>query len=326
VTDEQPRGSQAWQKILPLLITAGCFAYLYVRLDRAAAAEGSGLFSYLARSFENVSWSRWLALMIPYCLFFFLIDSLVVWRVINWFNVEIKYADILPIRASAYILSLVNEQVSKGAIALYLNRRDGVPGWEVGSSMLFIMFCEYYSLIFWATFGVLLRWRDVPQPFHVIPSVALAAAAFFVLFYLFFRGRIGWGATLRDRPIFRAFRMAEAWRYGAVLALRAPAVLMGVVVYTLVLRLFGGTVTFGEMMGYVPVVFFGASLPGPMHSVAIVFWVLLFPDRPGQMTAFGFVQHNFFMLFNAGIGVLFLRRATRELFPQPSAARPSVSA
>src|SRR5712692_11992285 len=152
--------SPVWQKVLPFLITASCFAYLYVRLERAAAAEGAGLISYLARSFENVSWSRWLALMIPYCFFFFLIDSLVIWRVIKWFNVgTIRYGDILPIRASAYILSLVNEQVSKGAIALYLNRRDGVPGWEVGSSMLFIMFCEYLSLILLASIVVLLQWE-----------------------------------------------------------------------------------------------------------------------------------------------------------------------
>jgi hypothetical protein len=315
--------SKAWQTVLPFLITASCFAYLYVRLDRAAAAEGSGLISYLARSFENVSWSRWLALMIPYCFFFFLIDSLVIWRVINWFNVRIRYGDILPIRGSAYILSLVNEQVSKGAIALYLNRRDGVPGWEVGSSMLFIMFCEYYSLLLWATFGVLWRWEQVPQTFHLIPAIALVAGVFFALFHLFFSGRIGGGSALRDRPIFRSFRLAKVWHYGAVLALRAPLVIFGVVIYTLALRLFGGSVSFGEMLGYVPVVFFGASLPGPMHSVAILFWVLLFPDRPGQMTAFGFVQHNFFMLFNAGIGLMFLRRATRELFPQKSDAGPS---
>ncbi len=320
MTEKSP---QAWQKLLPFLITASCFAYLYVRLDNAAAAEGSGLISYLVRSFENVSWSRWLALMVPYCFFFFLIDSLVVWRAINWFNVRIGYGDILPIRASAYILSLVNEQVSKGAIALYLNRRDHVPGWEVGSTMLFIMVCEYYSLMLWATFGVLLQWRNLPESFHVIPAIAAAAGVFFVLFHLFFTGKIGSGMALRDRPIFRSFRMAKVWHYGAVLALRAPAVLVGVVVYTVVLRLFGGTVSFGEMLGYVPVVFFGASLPGPMHSVAILFWVLLFPDRPGQMTAFGFVQHNFFMLFNAGIGLMFLRRATRELFPQGSGVRPS---
>ena len=306
--------AKLWQRILPFLITAACFVYLYSRLNHAAAAEGSGLLAYLAKSFENVNWYQWLALMIPYCFFYLIFDSLVVWAVINWFNVKIRYADILPIRASAYILSLVNEQVSKGAIALYLNRRDGVPGWEVGSSMLFIMFCEFYSLILWATLGVLLRWNSFPAVFHIIPWIALAAAVFFALFYLFFSGKIGSGVALRDRPVFRAFRSARVWQYVAVLAMRAPLVIAGVVVYTLALRLFGGSVGFGKMLGYLPVIFFGAAMPGPMHSVAILFWVLLFPDKPGQMTAFGFVMHNFFIFFNAGVGLLFLRRATRELF------------
>ena len=136
------RKVKPWQRLLPYLITLACFAYLYNRLEHAAAAEGTGLLPYLAKSFENVNWYYWLALMIPYCFLYLIFDSLVVWSVINWFNAKISYTDILPIRASAYILSLVNEQVSKGAIAVYLNRRDGVPGWEVGSSMLLVMFCE----------------------------------------------------------------------------------------------------------------------------------------------------------------------------------------
>jgi hypothetical protein len=308
------RKAKAWQRLLPFLITAGCFAYLYERLSHGAAAEGTRLLPYLLKSFENVSWPRWLALMIPYCFLYLLLDSVVVWSVINWFNAKIRYADILPIRASAYILSLVNEQVSKGAIALYLNRRDGVPGWEVGSSMLFLMFCEYYSLILWGTIGVTLRWGTIQPVFHAIPWVALGSGLFFVLFYLFFRGAVGSRIALRDRPILRAFRLAKLWHYAAVILLRAPLVIAGVVVYTLALRLFGGSVSFSEMLGYLPVIFFGAAMPGPMHSVAILFWVLLFPDRPGQMTAFGFVMHNFFVLFNAAVGLLFLRRATREVF------------
>src|SRR6202167_1381951 len=308
------RKAKPWQRLLPLLITVVCFAYLYNRLNHAAAAEGTKLLPYLLKSFENVSWPRWLALMIPYCFLYLVFDSLVVWSVINWFNTKIRYLDILPIRATAYILSLVNEQVSKGAIAVYLNRRDGVPVWEVGSSMLLIMFCEIYSLILWATVGVLLRWNSFQPAFHLIPWIALGAAVFFTLFHLFFSGRIAPGIALRDRPIFRAFRLAKVWHYGVVIALRAPLVLAGVVVYTLALRLSGGSISFGQMLGYLPVIFFGAAMPGPMHSVAILFWVLLFPDRPGQMTAFGFVMHNFFIVFNAAIGLLFLRRATREIF------------
>ena len=118
--DAGGKKTKPWQRLLPLLITLACFAYLYNRLNHAAAAEGIGLLTYLAKSFENVNWYYWLALMIPYCILYLILDSLVVWSVINWFNTKIGYADILPIRASAYILSLVNEQVSKGAIAVEL--------------------------------------------------------------------------------------------------------------------------------------------------------------------------------------------------------------
>lgn len=303
-----------WPRALPWLITASCFAYLYVRLDRAAAADGQRLLSYLAAIFEHVAWSRWLMLMVPYCALFMLVDSLVVWRVISWFNARLAYRDVLPIRASAYILSIVNEQASKGAIALYLSRRHAIPAWEVGSSMLFIMFCEFYYLLGWATVGVLLQWDRLPKIFHVIPWIALASVALFVVVHLFFRGKIGAPLAVRERGIFRAFRMAKVRHYAAVLALRSPVMLAAVVVYALTLKLFGVTVGVVEMLGYLPVIFFGAAMPGPMHSVAIVLWVVLFPERPGQLTAFGFVQHNFFILFNAAVGLLFLRRATRELF------------
>ncbi len=308
------RRTPLWQRVLPWLITAACFVYLYTRLERAAAAEGRRLLPYLAAIFAQVSWPRWLALMLPYCLLFLLIDSLVVWRVITWFNARLRYTDVLPIRASAYILSIVNEQVSKGAIALYVSRREGIPAWEVGSSMLFIMFCEYYYLLGWATVGVTLQWERFPKVFHLIPWIAAASGAFFVLFHLFFTGRIRAGRAFRERPLFRSFRRASVWHYAGVIALRSPAMAAAVITYALALGLFGVRASVGQMLGYLPVIFFGAATPGPMHSVAVVLWVLLFPERPGEMTAFGFVQHNFFVLFNAAVGLLFLRRATRALF------------
>jgi hypothetical protein len=303
-----------WQKVLPWVITIGCFTFLYSRVNSAAAAQDSALIPYLMQVFERVSWWRWLAMMAPYTLFFFLLDTLIIWKVINWFNVKISYLNILPVRASAFILSLVNEQVGKGAIALYLHRRDGVPGWEVGSSMLFVMFCEFYYLTTWATVGVLLEWESFPAIFHAIPWIALVAAIVFVFFHLFFSGRIAPRAAWRERAIFHAFRKAQAWQYLAVILLRSPVMLAAVVIYTLALRMFGVEVSFGEMLGYLPVILFGAVMPGPMRSVAIVLWVTLFPDNPAEMTAFGLVQHNFFIFFNASIGLFFLKKANRELF------------
>jgi len=301
-------------RLAPWLITIACFAFLWTRIDGAARRQGSSALPYLMSVFEKVDWWTWLALMVPYSAFYFLVDSVVVWRVVNWFNARVPLRDILPIRASTYILSILNEQVGKGVIAYYLNRREGVPGWQVGSSMLFIMFCEFYYLLSWALAGAALRWDALPDAFRVLPWVGLGAALFLVLWILYFRGAIAPGSQLRNRDLLHAFRQARPWHYLAVVLLRSPALLTAMVVYTLALRLFGVEASFAQMLGVLPLVFFGAATPGPMRAVAISMWVLLFPEHPAEMAAFGLVMHNFFIFFNAAIGLLFLRRAQRELF------------
>jgi hypothetical protein len=301
-------------RLLPWLVTIACFAFLYTRVDGAARRQGSSAIPYLATVFERVDWWRWLALMVPYSAFFFLIDSLVVWRVVNWFDARVPLRDILPVRASTYILSILNEQIGKGVMAFYLNRRDGVPGWQVASSMLFIMFCEFYYLLAWALVGASLRGPELPAAFRALPWLGLGAALFFVLWVAYFRGALAPRSRLRDRQMLHAFRAARPLHYLGVVALRSPALLSGAVVYTLALRLFGVEAGFGQMLGVLPLVFFGAATPGPMRAVAISMWVLLFPSHPAEMAAFGLVMHNFFIFFNAAIGLLFLRRANRELF------------
>ena len=303
------------QRILPWAITIACFAYLYFQIDAQASRQDppQSAIPFLIGVFTDVSWTRWLALMIPYSFFFFLVDSAVVWRIINWFNASVPYKDILPIRGSAYIISILNEQVGKGVMALYLNRRDGVPGWQVGSSMLFIMFCEFFYLLFWANVGFALRGDQLPEIFRWIPWVGVGAIAFFALWVAYFRGAIAPGSQLRERQILHAFRQADWWQYLVIIAMRSPALLAAVGVYTLALRLFGLEAEGLDMLGYLPVIFFGAAVPGPFRAVAIALWSFIYPDNPGQATAFGLVQHNFFIFFNAAIGLLFLRRANREL-------------
>jgi hypothetical protein len=302
------------QRILPWAITLACFAYLWLRIDGAAARQGKDAATLLAGVFAQVRWTTWLALMVPYSLCFFLVDSLVLWRVINWFNARVSYLDILPVRASTYILSILNEQIGKGAMAVYLHRREGVPGWQVGSSMLFIMFCEFYYLLAWATIGVSLRGSELPREFQVVPWIAAGALVFFAAWIAYFRGAIAPGSKLRERDLLHAFRNAAPWQYLTILLLRSPALLIGVAVYTVALRMFGIEMELGAMLSYVPLVFFGAAVPGPMRSVAIVLWVTLLPDHAAEAAVFGLVMHNFFIFFNAAIGLLFLRRAQHEIF------------
>lgn len=294
-------------------ITLACFYVLYTRLAGAAARQGETLVPYFGGVLARVSWLALIGLLIPYSLAFFLLDSLAVWRVVSWFNARVPLRDILPVRASTYILSILNEQVGKGAMALYLQRREGVPGWKLGSSMLFLMFCELYYLLGWATLGSLLNGDTLPAELRAIPAIALGAALFFVVFYLYLRGAIFPGSKLRERQIFHAFREASLGQYATIVAIKSLTLLIAVGVYTLALRLFGVEMSLGRMLGYLPVVFFGAGVPGPMRAVAITLWVVLLPERAGEMAAFALVMHNFFIFFNAAIGLIFLRRAQREV-------------
>jgi hypothetical protein len=302
------------QRVVFLVITILCYSYLYYRLNGAAAREGMGLVPYMTQVFANVQWLNWLLLMVTYSFIYFAIDTLVVTRALNWFIASVKYRDIMPIRGSAYIISVFNEQIGKGAMAYYLNRRDKVPGWETGSVMLFIMFCEVFYLLVWATIGYAFTTDVLPEVFGLIPYIALLAGVFLVVWILYFQGRILPGSTLRDKRILHAFKLARPWHYGAFFLLRSPAIIAAMLVYTLALGMFGVEASFLTMVGVLPVIFFAAAVPTPMRAAAITLWVVLFPENEGQMAAFGFVQHNFFILFNATIGLLFWRRAQRELF------------
>jgi hypothetical protein len=309
-----PNRSKTLGRLVFLAITAACFTYLYYRLNGAAARQGLPLVDYMTRVFANVRWLPWLLLMMVYSWFYFMIDTLVVTRTLTWFIKPMRYRDILPIRASAYIISLFSEQIGKGAMAYYLNKRDQVPGWEVASVMLFIMFCEVFYLLTWATVGFIVSRDSLPAVFGLMPFITLGAAVVFTLWILYFRGIILPGNRLRDKKIFHAFKMATLKDYVLFFLLRSPALLAAVVVYTIALNLFGVQASMLPLLGYLPIIFFAATVPTPMRAAAITLWVVLFPENEGQMAAFGFVQHNFFILFNALIGVVFWRRAQRELF------------
>ena len=123
------------------------------------------------------------------------------------------------------------------------------------------------------------------------------------------------GLDLRDRHLFHAFRRAHVGHYMGIIAIRSPALIASFFVYAGCAQLFGIGIGLLEMVGFLPIIFASTFIPGPFRGAAVLLWVELFPGQdPGQMTAFGFVQHNFFLVFNAVLGLLFVRTANRELF------------
>src|SRR5207237_1314948 len=84
----------------------------------------------------------------------------------------------------------------------------------------------------------------------------------------------------------------------------------------LALPLFGLHVPYTTLLAYLPLIFFFAALPiaaahlGPAQAAWVIF--LGHAAAPDKLVAFSLAAHLTFMLMNAAIGVLFLRRAVRR--------------
>src|SRR5213592_3262476 len=90
-------GLKALRRAAPWAVTLAIFAFLFWRIPLGSVAD----------TLAAAQWGRYLLLMVPYSLFYFLVDSFVVQQAVSWFNVRVPYRDILPVRATTYILSLL---------------------------------------------------------------------------------------------------------------------------------------------------------------------------------------------------------------------------
>jgi hypothetical protein len=245
--------------------------------------------------------------MAAYSLFYCLVDAAVLQRAVSWFLVRVRWIDVLPVRATTYILSLVNTHVGQGGIALYLHRRHGIPFWRVTSTVLLLAVVEVYQLAFWSMVGGAVS-RDPHAPWPAYAIMAVLAAGF-----LWWVRR----PAMATKPVLDAFQRARPSQYAILALMKAPNLLAAVLVHWLALPLFGMHVPFAVLLTFLPLVFFFAALPiaaahlGPSQFA----WTTFFGGYASgeALLAYSLAAHLTFMMLNALVGVLFLPRAAREL-------------
>jgi hypothetical protein len=249
--------------------------------------------------------------MVPYSLFFCAVDAAVVRQAVSWFNVPVRYADILPIRATTYILTLLHALVGQGGLAVFLHKRFGVPFWQITGTVLVLWLVEIYQLTFYSFLGAGLG-GEIGHRVSAWPYAVLAA---YLVFHLWFfsrprAGRIG------GKQILQTFYRARPWQYLVLLLMKTPNLFAAVTVYWLALPLFGIHLAFTDLLTYLPLIFFSAAVPaaaklGPSQAA----WVYFFGDRADgeSLIAFSLAAHLTFQVLNALIGLCFLRAAKKQL-------------
>jgi uncharacterized membrane protein YbhN (UPF0104 family) len=284
------------RRTLSIVLTVAVFALLMRRVPAAA----------LASALRDANLPLFLAMMVPNTVFYFAWDTLVLTVVIRWFHGEVRYRDLLPVRAASYVVGFFNTNLGRGAMAAYLARTLHTPFLELGSTVLFLVLTEYTQLVIWGLLGLAGVGADVSRSL-------LAVAAGVVVFWAVVR----WLLAPRDWSLARTFRLATPSRYAQIVLLRAPMFLVSLVVHYFGAHAFGIHIPFLQMLTFLPVIFMIAALPVTVGHLGTTqaAWIFFFGSYAAapRLLAFSLAAHLVFTTTRALAGVALLPAAWIDL-------------
>jgi hypothetical protein len=307
-TTTLPRTRIPWRAFLPPLLTAAIFVLIFRKVPYAAFLS----------ALRGADYKTFFGALLPFSVFYFALDALVLWCVVRWFHGELAYSDFLPVRAVDYLLSILNHRISQGAMVVYLARRLSTGLLEIASSILFLDFLQKTHLVLWAAAGMALVEDPVPRTLWLVP---VGVATLWLLFLGYLHGRFASLGRLLRAPSFRllrTFRLAGASRYAQVLLLKAPLLLVAVAAHSQAMTAFGFQIPFPRLLATLPIIFVVGALPINVARLGTtpLAWIFFHGDivAPEKLLAYSLAGHITFMLANAALGVAFLPRAYKELF------------
>jgi hypothetical protein len=254
-------------------------------------------------------------------------DTFAMTAVFGRFGCHVPYKDLYLVRASTYLLAVVNYHVGQAAIVGYLYRVRRVPLLRASGWILFIIGINVGTLFLLASAGAT-RVTGELRVLRYIPLVCGVGIAVYAAL-LTWKPRL-----LADRTLFKPlFEMGIPGHVFGVLV-RLPHIGVLLLWHFVSLRMFGVQVTPGAALLYLPAYFAVSSLPGLSVNglgmpqlVAVAFFAPYFHNPAGlgdpavgkpAVIAYSLATAGISMVLQMALGLVCLRWATaRGLRPQP---------
>jgi hypothetical protein len=262
-------------------------------------------------------------------------DTFAMSAVFGRFGCHVPYKDLYLVRASTYLLAVVNYHVGQAAIVGYLYRVRRVPLLRASGWILFIIGINVGTLFILASAGA----TRVTGQLAVMRYIPLVCGIGIVVYatLLTLKPRI-----LAERTLLKPlFEMGIAGHVFGVLV-RLPHIGVLLVWHFVSLRMFGVQVTPGAALLYLPAYFAVSSLPvnvnglGVAQMVAVFFFAPFVAVPPGTtdvhaaqkaaVIAYSLATSGISIVLQLVLGLVCLRWATaRGLKPQPVEAVAEVA-
>ena len=253
-------------------------------------------------------------------------DTFAMSAVFGRFGCHVPYKDLYLVRASTYLLAVVNYHVGQAAIVGYLYRVRRVPLLRASGFILFIIGVNVGTLFILASAGAMRVSADL-RALRLIPLVCGIGIVLYAAL-LTWKPRI-----LAERRLFQPLFEMGIGGHAFGVAVRLPHIFVLMVWHFASLRMFGVQVTPGVALLYLPAYFAVSNLPinvqgiGVAQLVAVYFFAPYFGSATGlatraagkpAVTAYTLATAGISTLLQMALGALCLRWATaRGLKPTP---------
>jgi hypothetical protein len=249
-------------------------------------------------------------------------DTFAMASVFRWFGCRVPYRDLFFVRASTYLLAIVNYHVGQAAIVGYLYRARKVPFLRASGWILFIIGINVGTLFLLASAGAAQQSSGVAG-LEFLRWVPLACVVGIVVYAALLVGK---PRALTERSLLAPlFEMGIVGHVKGVLV-RLPHVGVLLVWHYISLRMFGVEVPPLAALLYLPVYFAVASLPvnvngiGVAQVVAVAFFSRYVPvaagvvdakaAQGGAVMAYTLATSGISIVLQLVLGFACLRRAT----------------
>jgi len=306
------RTTRLARRVVPWMVAAGLMTLLIERigvdaiLDAFAGANVALLlFGTLVCTAANFS-----------------IDAFSLSRGLSWFNVPVSFSQLAPVKASAYLVGILNYNVASGGIALWVARRFRVPFLEVVSTLLFVNVVDALLLVGLMAAGLPVLREPLSTAVQTIGAVAVVG---FVAQYAFWRhgadvpvlGRIwAW-------PIVSSFRQARMSHYATLGGMRLAFLLVFIGNYWLAVQAFHLDIPWLRVVAAVPVISFVGVVPITVAGLGTVqaATIYLFRDDASEasLLALSLAVTAVMTAMRALLGLPFFAAVSTELLTPPDA-------
>ena len=301
-----PKEQSVWARLIPVALTIVIFGVIFWRIP----------FDTFWQAVSGARLLPFFVFMVSFSLCFFLADSAVLTALIRWFHGPIRYRELLPVRASTYIVSIINTQLAQAALALYLNRRFRTPLGEITSTVILLILLEATNLIFFATVGSVAFPGGTPAVFFALPVVL---ALIWIAVVRIARGGLGaLGRRAGGNVLLSTFRKVRLRQGVAILGLKGSVFFLSLLVHAQALTFFGIEIPLLPLLAFLPIVYLVAALPVTVAHLGTsqAAWIFFFGSYAAEadLLAYSLAAHLTFMLANGSFGLIFLPRVYADLF------------